>query len=35
MNLDFTRPKEKARKQAEEVGLDLTDPQVVAEFKKI
>lgn len=35
MNLDFTRPKGKAKQKADEMGLDLTDPQIIKEFKKI
>ena len=35
MNLDFTRPKEKNRLEALEQGVDLTDPRVIEEFKKL
>lgn len=35
MNLDFSRPKEKAKAMAEEMGIDLTDPVVINEFKKM
>ena len=35
MNLDFTKPTEKMRKLAIEHNIDLTDPIVIKEFKKI
>lgn len=35
MNLDFTKPREKAKEMALEMGIDLTDPVVIREFQKI
>lgn len=35
MNLDFTRPKAKAKELALEMGIDLTDPVVISEFQKL
>ena len=35
MNLDFTRPKPKAKELAMEMGIDLTDPVVIGEFQKL
>lgn len=35
MNLDFTKPREKAKMMADEMGIDLTDPVVIGEFKKM
>ena len=35
MNLDFSRPTEKMRALAKEHNIDLTDPHVIKEFKKI
>ena len=35
MNLDFKRPRGKAKKMADEMDVDLTDPKIVREFKKI
>ena len=35
MNMDFSKPTSKMRKMAEEHGIDLTDPKVIEEFKKI
>lgn len=35
MNLDFTKPTEKMRKLAVEHKIDLNDPNVINEFKKI
>lgn len=35
MNLDFERPKEKAKAMADEMGIDLTDPIVIEEFKRM
>lgn len=35
MNLDFTKPRPKAKEMASEMGIDLTDPVVIREFQKI
>lgn len=35
MNLDFTRPKEKMIKLANELGIDIKDPILIGEFKKL
>ena len=35
MNLDFSRPTEKMKNLAKEHNIDLTDPAVIEEFKKI
>ena len=35
MNLDFNRPKPKAKELAMEMGIDLTDPVVISEFQKL
>ena len=35
MNLDFSRPKPKAKELAMEMGIDLTDPVVITEFQKL
>ena len=35
MNLDFKNPRGKAKKMADDMGIDLTDPKIVREFKKI
>lgn len=35
MNLDFTKPRKKAMEEAEKNGIDLHDPLVIDEFKKI
>lgn len=35
MNLDFSRPTEKMKNLAKEHNIDLTDPGVIEEFKKI
>lgn len=35
MNLDFSKPKEKAKREAKEMGIDLADPAVIREFQKI
>lgn len=35
MNLDFTKPRAKAKEMADEMGIDLTDPVVVQEFQKM
>ena len=35
MNLDFTKPRAKAKEMALEMGIDLTDPVVIGEFQKI
>lgn len=35
LNLDFKRPRKKAMEEAEKNGIDLHDPLVIAEFKKI
>mmetsp|Transcript_40280 Transcript_40280/g.29696 ORF Transcript_40280/g.29696 Transcript_40280/m.29696 type:complete len:171 (+) Transcript_40280:804-1316(+) len=35
MNLDFSRPTAKMQKMASEHGIDLNDPLVLEEFKKI
>ena len=29
MNLDFTRPKGKAKQMAEEMNIDMTDPKIL------
>mmetsp|Transcript_12625 Transcript_12625/g.11169 ORF Transcript_12625/g.11169 Transcript_12625/m.11169 type:complete len:133 (-) Transcript_12625:30-428(-) len=35
MNLDFTKPRPKAKEMSEEMGIDLTDEVVINEFKKM
>jgi len=35
MNLDFTKPKGKALKMANDLGLDINDPILINEFKKL
>jgi hypothetical protein len=35
MNLDFTKPRAKAKAMADEMGIDLTDEVVISEFKKM
>lgn len=35
MNLDFSKPRAKAKDLAMEMGIDLTDPVVIREFQKI
>jgi predicted transcriptional regulator len=35
MNLDFTKPREKAKEIAMEMGIDLTDQVVIREFQKV
>lgn len=35
MNLDFSKPTEKMRKIAKEHHIDLKDPSIISEFKKI
>ena len=35
MNLDFTKPRPKAKEMAMEMGIDLTDQVVIREFQKI
>jgi hypothetical protein len=35
MNLDFTKPKGNAKKLADELGLDILDPQLIEGFKKL
>ena len=35
MNLDFSKPTEKMKTLAKEHNIDLTDPNVIKEFKKI
>lgn len=35
MNLDFSRPTQKMISMAEKNNIDLTDPMVIAEFRKI
>jgi len=35
MNLDFSRPKDKIKKLAGELGLDINDPTLIGEFKKL
>ena len=35
MNLDFTRPTQKMKDLAAKHNIDLKDPSVIAEFKKI
>jgi DNA repair exonuclease SbcCD nuclease subunit len=35
MNLDFTKPRQKAKEMALEMGIDLTDQVVIREFQKV
>jgi len=35
MNLDFSKPKGKAKQMADELGVDITDPSLVSEFKRL
>jgi cation transport ATPase len=35
MNLDFTKPKQKMKDMATKNNIDLNDPAVIEEFKKI
>jgi len=35
MNLDFTKPKGKAKKMADDLGLDINDATLIQEFKKL
>jgi hypothetical protein len=35
MNLDFSRPTKKMRQQAEESKIDIGDPDIVNQFKRI
>lgn len=35
MNLDFSKPTEKMREMARKNNIDLKDPQVIDEFRKI
>lgn len=35
MNLDFSKPRSKAKQMSDEMGIDLTDPIVIQEFQKM